>query len=118
MKKLALAASLTVVCAAAAVQAVTFGKPDGNRHPYVGTILFQTPSGYFSCSATLMSSTVLLAAGHCTEEGGVANLQTWAKFTPTISFPGRANYATLADYLNDPLVAPWLADAGIKVLKL
>jgi Trypsin len=102
MKRLFLAAVVAAVSATAGLHAVTFGQPDGSKHPYVGTIIFQTPTGYFSCSATLMSSTVLLTAGHCTEEGGVANLQTWAKFTPSISFPGRANYATLGDYLNDP----------------
>ena len=102
MKRVLLAASLAAVCAAAQLSATTFGRPDGNGHPYVGTIIFQTASGYYSCSATLMSPTVLLTAGHCTEEAGVANLQTWASFSSSISFPGRANYASLADYLNDP----------------
>lgn len=103
MKRLVLAATIVAILAVTAgLRAVTFGQPDGNRHPYVGTIIFQTPTGYYSCSATQLSSTVLLTAGHCTEENGVANLQTWAKFTPAISFPGRANYATLGDYLNDP----------------
>jgi hypothetical protein len=82
--------------------AVTFGEPDGTRHPYVGTILGQTPSGYFSCSATLMSPTVLLTAGHCTAEGGVANAKTWVKFDPVISFPGRSSYPSLGAYLDDP----------------
>jgi len=90
-----------VLAAAVIVKAVTFGEPDGTRHPYVGTIIFQTPSGYFSCSGTLLSPTVFLTAGHCTEEAGVPNLNTWAKFTPQITFPGRESYATLGDYLDD-----------------
>jgi hypothetical protein len=90
-----------MVAGAALVHGVTFGEPDGNRHPYVGAIIFQAPSGYYSCSATLLSPTVLLTAGHCTEEAGVPNLNTWAKFTPTISFPGRQNYSSLGEYLDD-----------------
>ncbi len=95
-------AGMTAVFAAAAVlHAVTFGQPDGNRHPFVGTIIFQTPSGYFSCSGTQMTPSVFLTAGHCTEEGGVANLKTWLKFDSQIAFPGRANYPNLGAYLDD-----------------
>jgi trypsin len=93
-----------VACAlagAAALQAVPFGEPDGNRHPFVGTIIFQLPSGYFSCSGTLLSSTVFLTAGHCTEEGGVANLNTWVTFAPIPSFAGRENYPSLGAFLDD-----------------
>jgi hypothetical protein len=80
----------------------TFGQPDGTRHPFVGTIIFQSAGGYFACSATLMNPTVLLTAGHCTEEEGVPNLKTWANFSESISFPGRSNYSSLGDYLDDP----------------
>jgi len=103
MKKLWATAAVAGLLAAAGagLHAVTFGEPDGTRHPYVGTIIFETPSGFFSCSATLMSPDVMLTAGHCTEEAGVANLNTWAKFTPEITFPGRANYPSLGAYLDD-----------------
>lgn len=86
---------------ATALNAVTFGEPDGTRHPYVGTIIFRTLSGYYACSATLLAPTVLLTAGHCTSEGGLPNFNTWAKFTPSISFPGRENYPSLGAYLDD-----------------
>ena len=33
-------AALALSCLAAPAAAVTFGSPDGNAHPYVGTILF------------------------------------------------------------------------------
>jgi len=82
--------------------AVTFGEPDGNRHPYVGTIIFQRPGGYFSCSATLMSPTVLLTAGHCTSGGGAANLKTWISFQPSVSLAGSQNYSSLGSFLDDP----------------
>lgn len=83
-----------------ALNAVTFGEPDGNRHPYTGTILFETPSGFYSCSATLISPTVLVTAAHCTTENGVRNLNTWAKFSSEITFPGYEKYSSLGDYLN------------------
>jgi hypothetical protein len=96
----------------ALLRAVTFGEPDGNRHPYVGTIIFQTATGYYSCSGTLLSPTVFLTAAHCTEEAGVATLQTWATFSPTITFPDRASYPTLAAYLDDPANG-WVKGTGV-----
>ena len=79
-------ASAVLSCAALPSFAVTFGEPDGNAHPFVGNILFERAEGYFSCTGTLLSPTVMLTAGHCTEEFGVPNLRTWVKFTPDITF--------------------------------
>lgn len=90
-----------LMAAGVIITATTFGEPDGNRHPFVGTVIFEAPSGYYSCSGTLLSPTVFLTAGHCTEEGGVANLNSWVKFTPKIAFPGRQNYRSLGAYLDD-----------------
>ena len=101
-KTLCIAIGAAVLTAGVAIHGVTFGQPDGNSHPYVGTIIFETPTGFFSCSGTQMTSTVFLTAGHCTEESGVANLNTWAKFDSKISFPGRADYPSLGAYLDDP----------------
>jgi hypothetical protein len=51
----------------------------------------------------MLSSTVMLTAGHCTSSGGLVNTNTWVKLTPTISFADRLpNENTLADYLNNP----------------
>src|SRR5688572_30342842 len=110
MKK-RLFAALAAVSAlvAAPAGAVTFGSPDGTAHPYVGNLLFKTPSGYFSCSGTLMSPTVVMTAGHCTEEAGVANLKTWVSFSPTINpitgcfvLPPVDQPACLDAYFDDP----------------
>jgi secreted trypsin-like serine protease len=90
-------------CAAAPALAVTFGQPDGNAHPFVGNILFERPEGYFSCTGTMISPTVMLTAGHCAEESGVANARTWVTFTPDVSIQsGCSTRKCLNKYLDDP----------------
>lgn len=83
--------------------AVTFGSPDGSAHPFVGNLLFERPDGYYSCTGTMMSPTVMLTAGHCTEELGVANVRTWVTFNPDVSIDsGCATRACLNAWLDDP----------------
>ncbi|MDX2004004.1 MAG: trypsin-like serine protease [Meiothermus sp.] len=52
---------------------VTDGSLDGNAHPYVGIMVAKSASGgvLWRCSGTLMSPTVFLTAGHCTESPAV-----------------------------------------------
>ena len=47
--------------------AITFGEPDGNRHPNVGTMVPKSPIPYIPtiCTGTLISPTVFLTAAHC-----------------------------------------------------
>jgi hypothetical protein len=48
-------------------QAVTDGTKDGNRHPAVVLILMEVGGApAFRCSGTLLAPTVVLTAGHCT----------------------------------------------------
>src|SRR6476619_3274619 len=56
----ALAAVLFAVLPTSA-GAIIGGQPDGNGHPYVA----YSDNGVFSCSATLLSPTVMLTAAHC-----------------------------------------------------
>jgi secreted trypsin-like serine protease len=60
--------SVLVILAVAVfpVGAVTDGSPDGNGHPYVVLLLMEVNGApAFRCSATLISPTYVLTAGHC-----------------------------------------------------
>lgn len=69
-------AMLVTMLFAAPASAVTNGQPDEGEHPYVGQLFFydptypdsrfNTPGGWFNCTGTLISPTVVLTAGHCT----------------------------------------------------
>src|SRR5215216_4398940 len=77
MRLAPLAAIVAVMLAAAPAAAVTKGGvPDSGEHPMVGQLIFYVPDavpspypdpgGWFSCSGTLLSATVVVTAGHCT----------------------------------------------------
>jgi hypothetical protein len=56
--------------------AITNGQPDDGQHPYVGLIVFDvggTPT--HRCSGALLSPTVVLTAGHCTD--GTSAARVW-----------------------------------------
>jgi hypothetical protein len=57
---------------------ITYGELDGNRHPYVGLMVAQDENGtpLWRCSGTLMSPTIFLTAGHCTEPPA-AKVEIW-----------------------------------------
>jgi secreted trypsin-like serine protease len=86
-----LLAAFALVCAlslalAAPAEAITYGQPDGGRHPNVGALIaeWRTPGVKEQlCSGTLISPTVFLTAGHCTahlESLGIPNDQVWVSF--------------------------------------
>lgn len=54
------------------------GDLDGNGHPFVGLMVAQDASGapLWRCSGTLMSPTLFLTAGHCTE-APAAHVEIW-----------------------------------------
>jgi len=58
--------------------AVTDGTLDGNGHPYVGLMVAKDANGtpLWRCSGTLMSRTIFLTAGHCTE-APAATAEIW-----------------------------------------
>ncbi|HLO36367.1 MAG TPA: trypsin-like serine protease [Candidatus Deferrimicrobium sp.] len=90
-KPLSIAAVLLATLALAApVGAITNGTLDrvGGQpeHPYVGELLFYVPDvpstrftdpgGWFTCSGTLLSSTIVVTAGHCTFGVGLNSVST------------------------------------------
>src|SRR5687768_1846505 len=60
------------------IRAITYGELDGNGHPYVGLMVAQAADGtaLWRCSGTLLSPTLFLTAGHCTE-APAAHVEIW-----------------------------------------
>jgi hypothetical protein len=79
-KTLSLLAALAIAVAigVGSAGAITDGQPDGNGHPYVGLMVGQDSGGnpLWRCSGTLLSPTVYLTAGHCTE-APAAHAEIW-----------------------------------------
>lgn len=73
-----LVAIMILVIAASPILAITDGEPDGEGHPYVGLMVAQDANGkpLWRCSGTLLSPTLFLTAGHCTE-APAASAEIW-----------------------------------------
>lgn len=75
--------------------AITNGQPDGDNHPYVGLAVFDVdgkPS--HRCSASLLTPTIVLTAGHCTD--GTSAARVWfdeiVQGNPDYPFSGATSY--------------------------
>ena len=83
-KLIAVAATLLVLLGTAgAAFAITYGQPDGNRHPNVGAMIRLRSDGQFRilCSGSLIAPRVFLTASHCTrflEDQGISDV--WVTF--------------------------------------
>lgn len=81
MKKITVAWILTLALLFSVVgvaSAITDGELDGDGHPYVGLMVAQDADGnpMWRCSGTLLSPTLFLTAGHCTE-APAAHVEIW-----------------------------------------
>ena len=58
--------------------AITNGVPDGDNHPYVGLLVFDSAPGVpgWRCTGALIAPNVVLTAGHCTD--GAVAARFWA----------------------------------------
>jgi len=106
-----------------AVRAVTDGELDGNRHPYVGLLVAQDKNGgpLWRCSGTLISPTLFLTAGHCTETPA-AHVEIWFDADVESGIPANG-YPLTGEASGTPYTHPqydpnafYLHDLGVVVL--
>jgi V8-like Glu-specific endopeptidase len=125
MKKtlVALCAVLVGLAIALPATAITDGELDGNGHPYVGLMVAQNAAGapQWRCSGTLISPTVFLTAGHCTE-APAAHIEIWFDADVQSGIPGNG-YPNTGDVGGTPHTHPqynpnafFLFDLGVVVL--
>jgi secreted trypsin-like serine protease len=127
MQKKMLVAALVAIAVLAIglgpVGAVTDGELDGNGHPYVGLMVAQDAKGnpLWRCSGTLLSSTLFLTAGHCTE-APAAHVEIWFDADVESGIPDNG-YPNKGDVGGTPYTHPsydpnafYLYDLGAVVL--
>jgi hypothetical protein len=109
--------------AAAPALAVTDGDLDGNAHPYVGLMVAHDANGHplWRCSGTLLSPTIFLTAGHCTE-APAAHAEIWFQADVQSGVPGNG-YPLVGQAGGTPHTHPqynpdafFLFDLGVVVL--
>ena len=127
MRKTAILGAMSVIViltiAVIPIRAVTDGSLDGNGHPYVGLMVAQNASGtpLWRCSGTLLSPTIFLTAGHCTE-APAAHVEIWFDADVEHGIPGNG-YPFTGDAGGTPHTHPdynpdafFLFDLGVVVL--
>jgi V8-like Glu-specific endopeptidase len=124
-KRLAIAFTIVVFTLIAVITAgaITDGELDGDGHPYVGLMVAHDASGnpLWRCSGTLLSPTVYLTAGHCTEPPA-AHVEIWFDADVESGIPGNG-YPFTGDVGGTPYVHPdynpaafYVRDVGVVVL--
>ncbi len=95
--------------------AITFGVPDNNDHPNVGLLAVAIPQGVFAvCSGVLVSPTVFLTAGHCTD--AIEQLDGEAFVSFNSGPPFFIQHGTAHTHPDFDLTLPNTFDIGVVVL--
>ncbi len=114
-------AALTAVIAGPAL-AVTNGELDGNDHDFVGLMVAKDADGnaLWRCSGTLLSPTLYLTAGHCTE-APAASAEIW--FDADVTDAALHNYPNQGDVSGTTYTHPdydpaafFVRDLGLVIL--
>lgn len=111
---------------ATSAYAITNGEPDNGAHPYVGIMVADDINGnpLWRCSGTLISDTLFLTAGHCTEAPAARatiwfaeDVEATADFGTPAGYPfkGDVDGTTFTHPDYDP-TAFFLFDLGVIVL--
>jgi hypothetical protein len=103
---LLLAIGLTASLATPAAAITRGGVPDGDDHPYVGLMVAKVdgvPS--WLCSGALVSETLFVTAGHCTD--GASSIELW--FEATLE-PNRFGFPFVGDVSGTPVTHPQYMD--------
>ncbi len=114
------ALTAALLLAVSPATAITSGEPDGTRHPYVGLMVAQDAKGspLWRCSGTLLSPTVFLTAGHCTESPAT-HAEIWFDADVQSGVPGNG-YPNKGEAGGTPYTIPNYSfpvrDAGVVVL--
>ena len=126
MKKIVIAILLILTLVLSTVSiasAVTDGELDGEGHPYVCLMVAQDANGapLWRCSGTLLSPTLFLTAGHCTE-APAAHVEIWFAADVESGIPGNG-YPSTGEVGGTPYTHPnydpnafYLYDLGVVVL--
>ena len=133
-RKLALLASLIAVLALSAspAGAITGNYSDDNVHTYVALIAFYDKDDVFThrCSGSLITPSVFLTAGHCTDAStGATHARLWFQQDAGVGFdgtnPAPSGYPVSSDVtshqlynfgFSDDLPLPNLRDVGLVIL--
>ena len=104
--------------------AIKYGELDGDLHPYVGLMVAVDGDGnlLWRCSGALLSPTVFLTAGHCTEPPAVS-AEIWFDSDVESGIPGNG-YPFTGDVSGDTYTHPsydpsafYLFDLGVVILE-
>jgi secreted trypsin-like serine protease len=105
--------------------AITNGDLDGDGHPYVGLMVAKDYSGnpMWRCTGTMISPTVFLTAGHCTQEPA-AKAEIWfesevVRGDPGFGYPVEGPTSVTGMTMTHPDYLPgafYLYDLGVVIL--